>query len=148
MQNEPGRVAGRHFLQIPGPTNVPDRILRAIDNPWVDIIAHPTSRILLRREPSKLNVDVVARAAAASGVALEINCHADRLDLSDVNARLARERGARLVISSDAHSRAALAMTRWGVMVARRAWASAGDVLNTLPVDAFRASLRRNRSRL
>jgi DNA polymerase (family 10) len=123
-----------------------DRVLRAIENPWVDIIAHPTSRVLLRREPSKLNVDVVARAAAASGVALEINCHADRLDLSDVNARLARERGAKLVISSDAHSRAALPMTQWGIVVARRAWAAAGDVLNTLPVDQFRRSLRRHRN--
>ena len=138
--------AGRHFLQIPGPTNTPDRVLRAIENPWVDIVAHPTSRVLLRREPSKLNVEVVAKAAAAKGVALEINCHADRLDLSDVNARLARARGARLVISSDAHSRAALQMTRWGVVVARRAWATAGDVLNTLPFDQFRQSLRRHRN--
>jgi DNA polymerase (family 10) len=123
-----------------------DRVLRAIDNPWVDIVAHPTSRVLLRREPSKLNVEAVARAAAATGVALEINCHADRLDLSDINARLARERGAKLVISSDAHSRAALRMTRWGVMVARRAWAGAPDVLNTLPLDRFRRSLRRHRN--
>jgi DNA polymerase (family 10) len=123
-----------------------DRVLRAIENPWVDIVAHPTSRVLLRREPSKLNVEAVARAAAAKGVALEINCHADRLDLSDVNARLARERGAKLVISSDAHSRVALQMTRWGVLVARRAWATAGDVLNTLPLDDFRRSLRRHRT--
>jgi DNA polymerase (family 10) len=122
-----------------------DRVLRAVANPWVDIVAHPTSRILLRREPSKLNVEAIARAAAAAGVALEINCHADRLDLSDINARVARERGARLVISSDAHSAAALAMTAWGVIVARRAWASTGDVLNTLPVDQFRRALRRNR---
>ena len=78
--------------------------------------------MLLRREPSKLNLDTVARAAAARGVALEINCLPDRLDLSDVNARLARERGVKLVISSDAHSRQALTMKRWGVMVARRAW--------------------------
>ena len=87
----------------------------------------------------------MAKAAAAAGVALEINCHADRLDLSDTNARLARERGARLVISSDAHSKAALAMTHWGVIVARRAWARAEDVLNTLPLEQFRGSLRRNR---
>jgi DNA polymerase (family 10) len=121
-----------------------DRLLRAIDHPWVDIVAHPTSRLLLRREASKVNLDQVVRAAANRGVALEINCLADRLDLSDANARLARERGVKLVISTDAHSRNALAMRRWGVTVARRAWATKHDVLNTLPVAAFRQALRRN----
>jgi DNA polymerase (family 10) len=121
------------------------RMLRAIENRWVDIVAHPTSRALLRREPSKVNIDQLTRAAAAHGVALEINCQIDRLDLSDVNARAARERGVKLVISSDAHSRGALALKRWGVVVARRAWATRSDVLNTLPFGEFRASLRRNR---
>jgi DNA polymerase (family 10) len=101
--------------------------------------------MLLRREPSKLNLDRITRGAARHGVALEINCHADRLDLSDVNARLARERGVKLVISSDAHSRKALAMKRWGVIVARRAWATRDDVLNCLPFEQFRRLLRRNR---
>jgi DNA polymerase (family 10) len=123
------------------------RILRAIEHPWVDIIAHPTSRALLRREASRVNLDQVVRAAAAHGVALEINCQIDRLDLSDVNARFAREHGVKLVISSDAHSRGALATKRWGVVVARRAWATKDDVLNTLPFEAFRRALRRNRSR-
>jgi DNA polymerase (family 10) len=127
---------------------ITDRMLRAIEHPWVDIIAHPASRILLRREPSKLNLEQIARAAARHGVALEINCHADRLDLSDVNARLARERGVKLVISSDAHSRSALAMKRWGVIVARRAWATKDDVLNTLPFDQFRRALRRQRNQV
>ncbi len=122
------------------------RLLRAIEHPWVDIVAHPTGRILLRREPSRFNIQEVAAAAAAHGVALEINCHPDRLDLSDVNARLVCERGAKLIISSDAHSRQALARTRWGVLVARRAWAQKEDVLNTLPFAAFRQSLRRHRS--
>lgn len=122
------------------------RLLRAMDNPFVDVIAHPTNRLLLRREASRVDVDAIARAAATHGVALEINCHADRLDLSDVNARRARDRGARLVISSDAHSCKALSMTRWGVLVARRAWAGAADVLNTRPLEQFRASLRRNGS--
>jgi DNA polymerase (family 10) len=123
-----------------------DRLLRAIEHPWVDILAHPTGRLLLRREPSKFNLDVVARAAASHGVAMEINCLPDRLDLSDVNARLVRERGVKLVISSDAHSRQALTTKRWGVMVARRAGATKDDVLNTLPLEQFRQSLRRHRS--
>jgi DNA polymerase (family X) len=123
------------------------RIIRAIEHPWVDIVAHPTNRTLLRREPSRVNLEQLTQAAAAHGVALEINCQIDRLDLSDLNARLARERGVKLVISSDAHSRGALALKRWGVLVARRAWASKADVLNTLPFDEFRQALRRNRPR-
>jgi DNA polymerase (family 10) len=139
-------IASVHSAIRQEEAEITERLLRAIEHPAVDIIAHPTSRILLRREPSRLNLERVIKAAAATGVALEINCHADRLDLSDVNARLARERGAKLVISSDAHSRAALAMTRWGVVVARRAWATKADVLNTLPLDQFRQALRRHRS--
>ena len=139
-------VASVHSAIRQEENEITDRVLRAIEHPWVDIIAHPTSRMLLRREPSKLNLEQVTRAAAAHGVALEINCHADRLDLSDTNARLARERGAKLVISSDAHSTKALAMKRWGVIVARRAWATREDVLNCLPYGEFRRALRRHRS--
>ena len=139
-------VASVHSAIRQDEAEITERLLRAIEHPAVDIIAHPTSRLLLRREPSRLNLDRVIKAATAHGVALEINCHADRLDLSDVNARLARERGAKLVISSDAHSRAALAMTRWGIVVARRAWATKNDVLNTLPLEQFRRALRRHRS--
>jgi DNA polymerase (family 10) len=79
-------------------------------------------------------------------VAIEINSQVDRLDLSDAHARLARERGVKLVISSDAHSRRGLAALRWGVVVARRAWLEPGDVLNTRPFDKFRAGLRRHTS--
>jgi DNA polymerase (family 10) len=140
-------VASVHLALRQEEAEVTERVLRAIEHPWVDIIAHPTSRRLLSREPSKLNLEQVTRAAAANGVALEINCHADRLDLSDVNARMARERGVKLVISSDAHSARALAMQRWGVVVARRAWAGKADVLNTLPFDELSRSLRRNRTR-
>jgi DNA polymerase (family 10) len=121
------------------------RILRAIENPWVDVIGHPTSRMLLRREPARFDIAAIIGAAAANGVALEINGQAHRLDLPDPYARLARERGVKLIVSSDAHSRAELANTRWGILVARRAWATKADVLNTLPYRALRRSLRRNR---
>jgi DNA polymerase (family 10) len=77
-------------------------------------------------------------------VALEINSQAHRLDLNDTHARMARERGVRLVISSDAHSRHAFAALRWGIMVARRAWLEAADVVNTRPYEDFRAQLRRH----
>ena len=138
-------VASVHSAHRQEEAEMTDRLLRAIEHPWVDILAHPTGRLLLRREPSKLNLDVVARAAATSSVALEINCLPDRLDLSDINARLVRERGVKLVISSDAHSRQALTTKRWGVMVARRAWTRKDDVLNTLPFEQFRPLLRRHR---
>jgi DNA polymerase (family X) len=124
-----------------------DRLLRAIDNPHVDIVGHPTGRLLLRREPYPLDVDAVIGAAARHGVALEINSQVDRLDLNDVYARLARDRGVPIVISSDAHSQAALASLRWGVVVARRAWLRPADVLNTRPFEAFTSALRRNRGR-
>jgi DNA polymerase (family X) len=140
-------VASVHSAHRQEEAEMTDRLLRAIEHPWVDIVAHPTGRLLLRREPSRFNLESVARAAATAGVALEINCLPDRLDLSDVNARLVRERGAKLVISSDAHSRQALATKRWGVTVARRAWTTRDDVLNALPFDQFRQALRRHRSR-
>jgi DNA polymerase (family 10) len=123
-----------------------DRILRAISNPYVDIIGHPTGRLILRRDGYRINLEQVLAAAAAAGVALEINSQVDRLDLDDGKARLAKQHGVKIVIDSDAHSPAGLGALRWGALTARRAWLEPGDVLNTQPVDAFRASLRRNRS--
>ncbi len=121
------------------------RLLRAIEHPYVDIIGHPTGRQLMRREPSRLDMETVCKAAAKHGVALEINCNPMRLDLSDANARLAHERGVTLVISTDAHATSELDLRRWGLLTARRAWATPANVLNTRPIDAFRAGLRRNR---
>lgn len=138
-------VASVHSALRQDASEITARLVRAIEHPWVDIVAHPTSRALLRREPTAVDIDALVGAAAANGVALEINCQIDRLDLSDVNARRAIERGVKLVISSDAHSSRALALKRWGVVVARRAWATRHDVLNTLPFEDFRRALRRNR---
>jgi DNA polymerase (family 10) len=124
-----------------------DRIIRAIEHPFVDVLGHPTGRLILKRAPYAVDVEAVIDAAARHGVAMEINCQVDRLDLNDAHARLARERGVPLIISSDAHSRAAMGNLRWGVVVARRAWLQSSDVLNTLPFDRFKARLRRNRNR-
>jgi DNA polymerase (family X) len=124
-----------------------DRILRAIECPWVDAIGHPTGRLLLRREGYRMNFDRILSAAATAGVALEINSLIDRLDLDEHHARLARDRGVKLIVDSDAHSPAALGVLRWGIATARRAWLTPGDVLNTLPLDQFRAALRRTRTR-
>ena len=108
-----------------------DRVLRAVSCPYVDILGHPTGRRLLKREPYKVNVPKMIDAAAAAGVALEINCQVDRLDLCDSHARLARERGVKIVISTDSHSRRGFPLLKWGVLVARRAWLTRQDVLNT-----------------
>ncbi len=91
-----------------------DRLLRALENPYVDILGHPTGRLILRREPYPVDIDAVLDAAARHGVAVEINCQVDRLDLNDVHARLARDRGVSIVISSDAHSTAALRLAAVG----------------------------------
>lgn len=121
------------------------RLIRAIEHPHVDIIGHPTNRLLLRRPASRVNIEKVVDAAAANGVALEINANPDRLDLSDSHARLARDRGVSLVISSDAHATSELDLTQWGLLVARRAWATKDDVLNARPLKAFKKGLKRGR---
>ena len=122
-----------------------DRILRAIENPHVDIIGHLTGRMILKRSGYPVDIEAIVTAAARHGVALEINSQAYRLDMNDAHARLARQRGVDIVISSDSHSREAFGVLNWGVTVARRAWLQPGDVLNTLPFDEFRSRLRRNR---
>jgi DNA polymerase (family 10) len=122
-----------------------DRMLRAIENPWVDVLGHPTGRRLLQRDPLKFDMTAVMESVSRHGVTMEINCQVDRLDLNDGHARAARDRGIPLVISTDAHSARALSRLQWGIQVARRAWIRPDDVLNTRPVDELRASLRRNR---
>ena len=139
-------VASVHSAFNQDESQMTDRMLRAIANPFVDIIGHPTGRILLRREPYKLDVSRLIDAAAAAGVALEINCQIDRLDLSDANAKAARDRGVKIVISTDSHARGGFRLMKWGVQVARRAWLTKEDVLNTRVVEEFRKGLRRNRS--
>ena len=121
-----------------------ERVLRAVESPVVDIIGHPTGRLLLRREPYRLNIEQLINAAASHGVALEINAQIHRLDLHDRHARLARDRGVKLVISTDSHAPDAFRLLDWGVVVARRAWLQSDDVLNTLPVNQLRRQLRRH----
>lgn len=130
-----------HFSQ--DEAQMTDRVLKALECNWVDVLGHPTGRLLLKREPARVDIDLVMSAAARHRVALEINSQVDRLDVNDAHARVAHERGVRLVISSDAHSATALGNLRWGVQVARRAWLTPDAVLNTRPVDELRSLLRR-----
>jgi DNA polymerase (family 10) len=138
-------IASVHSAHNQEAPQMTDRLLRAIECPWVDILGHPTGRILLRRDAVKADMARVIRAAADAGVALEINSQVDRLDLDDLHARQARDAGAKIVVNSDAHGPAAFGALRWGVITARRGWLRAEDVINTQPLDVLLASLRRHR---
>ncbi len=124
-----------------------DRLLRAIDNPYVTIIGHPTGRLIDRRVGLPLLFSRIVQAAAANGTVLEINAGYPRLDLNDVNARAALDGGCLLSINTDAHSTQGLLDMRWGISVARRAWATRDQVINCLPLATMEALLQRKRSR-
>ena len=110
---------------------ITERLIKAMQNPHVDIIGHPTGRLYPEREPSDLDMDAVLAAAVETGVALEINAHPARLDLNDVHARRAIEMGIKLSINTDAHNDADLDLLHFGVSSARRAWVEAASVINT-----------------
>src|SRR5579859_5215756 len=119
-----------------------ERMLAAIENPYTQIIAHPTGRLLLRRDPLDYDMEKILDACAKHGVAMECNSYPDRLDLKDVYLRMCKDRGVRVVISTDSHNTGNLAYIRYGVMTARRGWLTKADVLNTLPVNDFLEALR------
>ena len=111
------------------------RVLKALEHPAVDIFAHPTARLINRRDPVEFDVEEVLACAAQHRVALELNANPHRLDLKDTHLMLAKQLGAKLVISTDAHRVADLELMPYGVEQARRAWLEKGDVLNALPRD-------------
>jgi len=119
-----------------------DRMLAAIENPYTQIIGHPTGRLLLRRDALAYDMEKILAACAKHGVAMECNSYPDRLDLKDVYLRMCKDRGVKVVISTDSHSTGNLSYIRYGVMTARRGWLEKKDVINTLPVDQFLAALR------
>ncbi len=137
-------IASIHSVLTQDEGEMTRRVIKAIEHPAVDIIGHLTARMLLRRDGTRVNVEKVIDAAKANGVALEINSQPHRLDLCDSHARLARDRGVKLIVNSDAHYVEAFEYPRWGVMTARRAWLTRDDVINTRPVKKFLAGLRRN----
>jgi DNA polymerase (family 10) len=119
------------------------RIIRALRHPHVQILAHPTGRLIGKREPYQVDFEQILKAAADHGVALEINAQPERLDLDDAQARAAHEAGVPLVISTDAHRIDELSYMRYGVDQARRGWCGPQHVLNTLPLAELRKTLRR-----
>jgi len=133
-----------HFQQEP--QQMTDRLLRAISNPNVSLIGHPTGRLLLRREGYNFDCEKVFAAAAQAGVAMEHNAYPDRLDLRDQHLRLARSKGVKFVINTDAHHTSHLEKIRYGLLQLRRAWLTKNEVLNTLPARDFAKAVRRGRT--
>jgi DNA polymerase (family 10) len=112
-----------------------ERIIRAMKNPNIDIVAHLTGRIIRRREEYQIDFDKILRAAKEFGVILEINGFPERLDLTAENIRRAKEAGVKMVINSDAHHKDHLKFMEFGIAQARRGWAEKEDIINTQPLD-------------
>lgn len=126
-----------------GRAQMTERILGAVRNPHVDVIGHPTGRLIGSRDPYEVDLDAVIREAARCGKALEVNSHPERLDLNDQGCRRAKELGARIVINTDAHDTDQLDTMRFGVATARRGWIERADVVNALPLPGLLAWLAR-----
>jgi len=136
-------IAAIHSGMTQSQEQITRRIVGAIENPNVDVIAHPTCRLLGEREPVAVDLEAVFRAAAKYNKALEINAMPSRLDLKDIHAYRARELGVKLTLGTDAHSSGHLGFMRFGVGVARRGWCQPEHILNTLPVEEVLALFRR-----
>jgi DNA polymerase (family X) len=120
-----------------------ERILRAMDNPYFNILAHPTGRLIGQRPPYEVDLERIMDAALQRGCFLEVNAQPERLDLDDVHCRMAKERGLKVAVSTDAHSLRNLDAMRLGLDQARRGWLEPDDILNTRGWDELRALLRR-----
>jgi DNA polymerase (family 10) len=136
-------IASVHYGQQQSREQITDRILGAIENPHVSIVAHPTGRLIGRREAYAVDLEAVFAAAARTGTLMEINANPARLDLDDVACAAAKRHGIPIVISSDAHSTSGLDVLRYGVLQARRGGLTAADVLNTKPLPKFKKLLKR-----
>jgi len=135
-------IAAIHSAMNQSQEQITRRILGAMENPHIDVIAHPTCRLLGEREPVAVDMEAVFRAAAKYDKALEINAMPNRLDLKDIHVYRARELGVKLIMGTDAHSTAQLGFMRFGVGVARRGWCQPKDILNTRPLEQISAFLR------
>jgi len=122
------------------------RIIRAMENPYVNILGHPTARLIGKRPPIEFDLDEVFRAAARTGTALEVNGFPDRLDLKDEHLLWARRHGVNFAVDTDSHASLHLSHMRFGVATAQRGWLSKDDVINTWPLAKLRKFLDKGRS--
>jgi DNA polymerase (family 10) len=135
-------IGSVHYGQQQPREQITERILGALENPHVDIIAHPTGRLINRRDPYQVDIDAVIVAAAKHGKLLELNANPARLDLDDVHCAMAKRRGVPIVVSTDAHSTEGFAVMRYGVLQARRGGLTAVDVANTRPWTEFKKLIK------
>jgi DNA polymerase (family 10) len=136
-------VGSVHYNRNLSKGEMTDRIIRAMENPYFNVLAHPTGRLINERAPYEVDLIKVVEKAKDVGCFLEINAHPERLDLDDRYCRMAKEAGVKLVISTDAHRTADLGFMRFGVDQARRGWLEADDVLNTRSLKDLRKLLKR-----
>jgi len=134
-------VASIHTAQQQKQRTITGRMITAIENKNVDIIAHPTGRIIGQRDPYEIDMAAVLEAAAKSGTAMEINAYPSRLDLNDIWSRMAKDLGVRLAINTDAHDVEQMKVMRYGINVARRAWLEKKDVLNAMSLQELKKVL-------
>ncbi len=128
-------IAGVHSAMKMPRDKMTQRIITAMKNPNVDILSHPTGRLLLRRDEYQIDFDKILRAAKECNVVLEINSSPERLDLKDTNIRRAKEAGVKMVITTDSHNRKQLGLIKFGIAQARRGWAEKKDIINTNSAD-------------
>ncbi|MGQ3685204.1 MAG: DNA polymerase/3'-5' exonuclease PolX [Candidatus Loosdrechtia sp.] len=138
-------IASVHSGFKQGKKKITDRIIAAVHNPYVNIIAHPTGRLISKRAGYEVDLDEVMKACAETGTALELNCYYDRLDLDDANCRKAKESGVMISISTDAHHRDQMWMMELGVGIARRGWLEAKNVINTFTLPDLKAFCKKKR---
>jgi DNA polymerase (family 10) len=136
-------VAAVHTKFTQSQEEMTKRIVKAMENPHVDIFAHPTGRLIGRREAYRVDMDKLMDACKANGKALELNAYPERLDLSDLNCRKAKERGIKIAISTDSHQDGHYDWISFGVATARRGWIEPEDVINTLPLTKLLKWLKR-----
>ena len=136
-------VASVHSAFNQEPQQMTDRLLRVLSNKSVSILGHPTGRLLLRRDAYAFDMEAIFKAARENKVAMELNAYPDRLDLNDLHLRMARERGVKIVINTDAHHTSHFEKIKYGILQARRAWLTPSDVLNTLPEKEFRKAINK-----
>ncbi|MCF8052086.1 MAG: DNA polymerase/3'-5' exonuclease PolX [Desulfobacterales bacterium] len=137
------RVCSVHYSQNLSRKKQTKRVLKAMENPYFNILGHPTGRIIGQREPYEIDLEEIMKQARENGCFLELNAEPDRLDLTDTHCKMAKEIGVKLAISTDAHSTASLEFMRFGIGQARRGWLEADDVLNTRSLGDLMKLLKR-----
>ena len=135
-------IAGVHSQMKMTRDAMTDRVIKAIRNPHVDIIAHPTGRILKRRDEFQVDFEKLLKVARETGTILEIDAYPERLDLNDINIKKAKEAGVKMVINTDAHHKDQLRFMEYGISQARRGWAEKKDIINTWPVEEFLKAMK------